>query len=131
MPDFFPSICKRTAVYLLSLLLAFSDGVYAVIIGLDSCLILLCVSLSSVQAPASRPPPQAVVSPSVSPPRPPACSGLGSAVSTACLPLVVFVLLHVSLNGVFPHSSEFELLYHCAVTRIMQMDHTLHDLCNL
>ena len=98
-----------------SLLLEFSDGVSAFIIGFDSlshtavCLVVI--------NPDPPPCPRGCSFPIHLPSRvPPLALVIAVLWSTACVPLVGFVLcLHVSLNGVSP-PEQFELVYHYAVT---------------
>ena len=80
-----------------SLLLEFSDGVSAFIIGFDF------LSHPVVCLAIVNPDPEAVVSHPSPLPRTPLALVMAMLWSTACVPLVGSVLcLHVSLNGVFP-----------------------------
>ena len=88
-----------------SLLLEFSGGVSAFIIGLDflSHPVVCLVVINPGPSPVS----EAIVSHPSPLPCPPTCSGHGRAVVHSVCALVGSVLcLHVSLNGVFPHSSK-------------------------
>ena len=68
-----------------SLLLEFSDGVSAFIIGFDSLSHpVVCLVVMNPDPPPAL---EAVVYPSISPPRPPTCSGHSNAVVHSVCPL--------------------------------------------
>ena len=91
-----------------ALLPEFSGGVSAFTVGLDFLSHpVVCLVVVNPDHPPPRPRPRGCSFPSISPAPSPTCSGHGHAVVHSLCALVGSVLcLHVSLNGVFPHSSK-------------------------
>ena len=104
MLDFFPNICYRTVLYVFLAVAVLRRCVcfhHWFRFPVSSCCLLSCHQSRPL------PRPRGCSFPSISPAPSPTCSGHGHAVVHSVCALVGSVLcLHVSLNGVFPHSSK-------------------------